>query len=371
MQNGADTYWDNGLDLDRLIGDPGLAFGDLNCSRAGGLLPSNVVHVNNSLPTSSTHLASSSANSGPKTLAQGSMFPLTPMARLLQYADAQRSRPQDNSFSFWRAFVAEFFSPNAIVRLSVKRSRSTTNPEEEFQSTVTSLAALPTLFHAKYCDGLKEELLCLGGGCQESCLPNGQVMVKYNNLVEEAVYPTQRVVRIGVLTVTFSRTWKIHDWDLQITGHTTMMPHWLIQTKASQMKERASAIHGNVAQALTQMSLSPLDKQQILQRACSELSALTQQMSLRMDPGCVTNEFGYTDRFMRALQLSDAAETLDDLIPCTFTPSGSQPTDVLHQGAWLAGSKSLEPQSVGKADGRQYSQGDDYTIDTGLTSVWP
>lgn len=50
----------------------------------------------------------------------------------------------------------------------------------------------------------------------------------FDSLMEEAVFPSSRAIRIGKLRVLFAPDMKIKMWEFSIDGHCNMVPHRLV-----------------------------------------------------------------------------------------------------------------------------------------------
>ncbi|XP_038994159.1 probable transcriptional regulator SLK2 [Hibiscus syriacus] len=166
--------------------------------------------------------------------------------RLMQYLFHQRKRPPDNTFAYWRKFVAEYYSPCAKKRWCLSMYENVgihalgvfpqaamdawhcdicgSKSGRGFEAT---FEVLPRLNEIKFGSGVVDELLFLDLP-RESRFPSGIMMLEYGKAVQESVYEQLRVVREGQLRIIFTQDLKILSWDFCARRHEELFPHRLV-----------------------------------------------------------------------------------------------------------------------------------------------
>ncbi|MBA0806425.1 hypothetical protein Gohar_005879, partial [Gossypium harknessii] len=185
--------------------------------------------------------------------------------RLMQYLYHQRQRPPDNTFAYWRKFVAEYYSPRAKKRwclslydnvgshalgvfpqaamdawhCDICGSKSGRGFGKRFMSICfvvkiillvdfeATFEVLPRLNEIKFGSGVVDELLFLDMP-REIRFPSGIMMLEYGKAVQESVYEQLRVVREGQLRIIFTQDLKILSWEFCARRHEELFPRRLV-----------------------------------------------------------------------------------------------------------------------------------------------
>ncbi|KAF7829766.1 transcriptional corepressor SEUSS-like [Senna tora] len=241
--------------------------------------------------------------------------------RLTLYMCQQQHRPEDNNIEFWRAFVAEYFAPNAKKKWCVSMygsGRQTTGvfpqdvwhceicnrkPGRGFEATAE---VLPRLFKIKYESGTLEELLYVDMP-REYPNSSGQIVLDYAKAIQESVFEQLRVVRDGQLRIVFSPDLKICSWEFCARRHEELIPRRLLIPQVSQLGAAAQKY-----QAFTQNTTPKLSVPEI-QNNCNMFVASARQLAKALEVPLV-NDLGYTKRYVRCLQISEVVNSMKDLI---------------------------------------------------------
>lgn len=157
------------------------------------------------------------------------------LPRLLYIVQCRnRYRPHDNNIDWWKSYIAEFFSTNSVVRLSVKDMPAFQPPQSVIPSSLTNTEVpyevLPRLFQFKYEKGVQEELLFLGNVI-ESPLPGGGTSIICYQAAESLVFEGFSLVQYGHLKVVFNSSLKVQLLDFNVTGYDLHLNHRVIQSE--------------------------------------------------------------------------------------------------------------------------------------------
>ncbi|CAL5386586.1 unnamed protein product [Camellia sinensis] len=240
--------------------------------------------------------------------------------RLTRYMYEQQHRPEDNNIEFWRKFVTEFFAPNAKKKWCVSmygNGRQTgvfpqdvwhceicnRKPGRGFEATVE---VLPRLFKIKYESGTLEELLYVDMP-REYQNNSGQIVLDYAKAIQESVFDQLRVVRDGQLRIVFSPDLKICSWEFCARRHEELIPRRLLIPQVSQLGAAAQKYQAATQNASPNLSVPEL------QNNCNMFVASARQLAKALEVPLV-NDFGYTKRYVRCLQISEVVNSMKDLI---------------------------------------------------------
>ncbi|KAI3815836.1 hypothetical protein L1987_15519 [Smallanthus sonchifolius] len=232
--------------------------------------------------------------------------------RLMQYLYHQRQRPADNSISYWRKFVAEYYSPRAKKRWCLSLYDNVGHhslgvfPQaamDAWQCDICGLKSgrgfeatfevLPRLNEIKFGSGVMDELLFLDLP-REYRFPSGIMVLEYGQAVQESIYEQLRVVREGQLKVIFTPDLKILTWVFCARRHEELLPRRLVAPHVNQLLQTNSNM---VVMAGRQLARS------------LELQSL--------------NDLGFSKRYIRCLQISEVVNSMKDLMDfCRDTKAG-------------------------------------------------
>ncbi|KAE8709704.1 putative transcriptional regulator SLK3 [Hibiscus syriacus] len=186
--------------------------------------------------------------------------------QLMQYLYHQRQRPPDNTFAYWRKFVAEYYSPLAKKRwclslyenvgshavgvfpqaamdawhCDICGSKSGSGFEATFE-------VLPRLNEIKFGSGVVDELLFLDLP-RECRFPSGIMRLEYGKAVQESVYEQLRVVHEGQLRIVFTQDLKILSWEFCARRHEELFPRRLVAPQVNQLLQVAQKCQSTISE---------------------------------------------------------------------------------------------------------------------------
>ncbi|XP_022572642.1 probable transcriptional regulator SLK1 isoform X1 [Brassica napus] len=221
-----------------------------------------------------------------------------------------KQRPEDNCITFWRAFVAEYFSPRAKQRLCFSQYKGAdhmlgTLPQGMWQcnhcgtksgkGVEATFDVLPRLFEIKFASGFVNELLSLEDP-RECRVSSGLIVLKYRKLVQTIEYEQCRVVHEGPFLIIFSQDLKILRWEFCVQRHEEFLPRRLIAPKVNQLLQVVA--------------------QQDLQTNSNMVLAARRQLanSMELQP---LNDLGYPKKYFRALQTYEVVKSMKALMDFT------------------------------------------------------
>ncbi|KAL5064401.1 hypothetical protein RYX36_026138, partial [Vicia faba] len=144
----------------------------------------------------------------------------------------------DNSISYWRKFVVEYYSPHAKKRWCLALYSNVGHYTNGVLWQATTYAwhcdicgakygrrgfeetfdILPRLNIVKFDGGVIDELLILDLP-REIRFASGLMMLEYTKAVQECVYEKIYVVCEGQLRIVFTQDLKIFSWDFCVRRH--------------------------------------------------------------------------------------------------------------------------------------------------------
>ncbi|KAJ0466189.1 putative LIM-domain binding protein/SEUSS [Helianthus annuus] len=247
--------------------------------------------------------------------------------RLMQYLYHQRQRPAD--ITYWRKFVAEYYSPRAKQRwcLSVHNNVGH-HPLGAFPPATTDLwqcsicgsksgrgfeaafEVLPRLNEIKFGSGVIDELWFLDLP-RECRFASGIMMLEYGKAIQESVYEQLHVVHEGRLKVIFTPDLKILSWEFCSRRHEELLPRRLVAPQVNQLLEVAQKWQSTIAE-----SGSGGVSQQDLQTSSNMLVTAGRQLARSLDLQSL-NDLGFTKRYVRSLQIAEVVNSMKDLMDFT------------------------------------------------------
>ncbi|GMJ06547.1 hypothetical protein HRI_004323900 [Hibiscus trionum] len=246
--------------------------------------------------------------------------------RLMQYLYHQRQRPPDNTFAYWRKFVAEYYSPRAKKRwclslydnvgshalgvfpqaamdawhCDICGSKSGRGFEATFE-------VLPRLNEIKFGSGVVDELLFLDLP-RESRSPSGIMMLEYGKAVQESVYEQLRVVREGQLRIIFTQDLKILSWEFCARRHEELFPRRLVAPQVNQLLQVAQKCQSTISEGGSE-GVSQQDLQTNSNMVLTAGRQLVKSLELQS-----LNDLGFSKRYVRCLQIAEVVSSMKDLI---------------------------------------------------------
>ncbi|KAG7541503.1 LIM-domain binding protein/SEUSS [Arabidopsis thaliana x Arabidopsis arenosa] len=249
--------------------------------------------------------------------------------KLMMYLYHLQQRPAENCITYWRKFVAEYFSPRAKQRLCLSQYESAghhalgmfpqaapdmwqcdlcgTKSGKGFEATFDVLARL---IEIKFASGIIDELLYLDHP-RENRFPNGLMMLEYRKAVQETVHEQFRVVREGHLRIIFSQDLKILSWEFCARRHEELLLRRLIAPQVNQLLQVAQKCQSTISE-----SGSEGVSQQDLQSNSNMVLGAGRQLAKFMELQSL-NDLGYPKRYIRTLQISEVVKSMKDLMNFT------------------------------------------------------
>ncbi|KAL5567814.1 hypothetical protein UlMin_024389 [Ulmus minor] len=246
--------------------------------------------------------------------------------RLMQYLYHQRQRPPDNSFAYWKKFVAEYYSPRAKKRWCLSLYDNVGHhalgvfPQAAMDAWQCDLCGsksgrgfeataevLPRLNEIKFGSGVIDELLFLEMP-RECRFPSGIMMLEYEKAVQESVYEQLRVVREGQLRIIFTQDLKILSWEFCARRHEELLPRRLVAPQVNQLLQVAQKCQTTLAE-----SGSDGVSQQDLHTNSNMVLSAGRQLAKTLELQSL-NDLGFSKRYVRCLQISEVVNSMKDLV---------------------------------------------------------
>ncbi|KAI3735230.1 hypothetical protein L6452_14721 [Arctium lappa] len=255
--------------------------------------------------------------------------------RLMQYLYHQRQRPPDNGISYWRKFVAEYYSPRAKKRWCLSLYDNVGHhslgvfPQaamDAWQCDIcgsksgrgfeATFEVLPRLSEIKFGSGVIDELLFLDLP-REYRFPSGIMVLEYGQAVQESIYEQLRVVREGQLKVIFTPDLKILTWEFCARRHEELLPRRLVAPQVNQLLQVAQKCQSTIAE-----SGADGVSQQDLQTNSNMVVTAGRQLARSLELQSL-NDLGFSKRYVRCLQISEVVNSMKDLMDfCRDTKAG-------------------------------------------------
>ncbi|XP_010521351.1 PREDICTED: probable transcriptional regulator SLK3 [Tarenaya hassleriana] len=289
--------------------------------------------------------------------------------RLMMYLYHQQQRPE-NCISYWRKFVAEYYSPRAKQRLCLSQYDSAghhalgmfsqpapdiwhcdlcgTKSGRGFEASFDVLARLNEI---KFGSGIIDELLYLDYP-RESRFPSGLMMLEYRKAVQESVHEQFRVVREGHLRIIFTQDLKILSWEFCARRHEELFLRRLVAPQVNQLVQVAQKCQSTISESGSE-SVSQLDLQSNSNMVLAAGRQLVKFLELQS-----LNDLGYPKRYIRTLQIAEVVKSMKDLM--NF--SGE------HEIGPIEGLKRLSEQTVAAKLQRQKMQEMEHLVNSAPNS---
>ncbi|XP_038994399.1 probable transcriptional regulator SLK2 isoform X2 [Hibiscus syriacus] len=246
--------------------------------------------------------------------------------RLMQYLYHQRQRPSDNTFAYWRKFVAEYYSPRAKKRWCLSMYENVGShalgvfPQAAMDAWHCDICGsksgrgfeatfevLPRLNEIKFGSGVVDELLFLDLP-RESRFPSGIMMLEYGKAVQESVYEQLRVVREGQLRIIFTQDLKILSWEFCARRHEELFPRRLVAPQVNQLLQVAHKCQSTISEGGSE-GVSQQDLQTNGNMVLTAGRQLVKSLELQS-----LNDLGFSKRYVRCLQIAEVVNSMKDLI---------------------------------------------------------
>ncbi|KAG2263197.1 hypothetical protein Bca52824_070276 [Brassica carinata] len=249
--------------------------------------------------------------------------------KLMMYLYHLQQRPAENCITYWRKFVAEYFSPRAKQRLCLSQYESAghhalgmfpqaapdmwqcdlcgTKSGKGFEATFDVLARLNEI---KFASGIIDEVMYLDLP-RENRFSNGLMMLEYRKAVQETVHEQFRVVREGHLRIIFSQDLKILSWEFCARRHEELLLRRLIAPQVNQLLQVALKCQSTISESGSE-GVSKQDLQSNSNMVLGAGRQLAKFMELQS-----LNDLGYPKRYIRTLQISEVVKSMKDLMNFT------------------------------------------------------
>uniref|UniRef100_A0A803PS43 Transcriptional regulator SLK2 n=1 Tax=Cannabis sativa TaxID=3483 RepID=A0A803PS43_CANSA len=228
--------------------------------------------------------------------------------------------------SYWRKFVAEYYSPRAKKRWCLSLYENVGHhalgvfPQAAMDAWQCDICGsksgkgfeatsevLPRLNEIKFGSGVIDELIFLDLP-RESRSPTGIMMLEYGKAVQESVYEQLRVVREGRLRIIFTQDLKILSWEFCARRHEELLPRRLVAPQVNQLVQVAQKCQNTIAE-----SGSDGVSQQDLQTNSNMVLSAGRQLAKSLELQSL-NDLGFSKRYVRCLQISEVVNSMKDLI---------------------------------------------------------
>ncbi|CAN6309034.1 unnamed protein product [Urochloa humidicola] len=245
--------------------------------------------------------------------------------RILQYLFHKRHRPENNSITYWRKLVEEYFAPRARERWCVSsyenRGNSSAAPPQKALDTWrcdicnthggkgydASYEVLPRLCQIRFDHGVIDEYLYFDSP-NEFRLPNGQMVLEHAKVVQKSVYEHLHVIHEGHLRIIFTPELKIMSFEFCSRRHEEYTTRKTIAPQVNNLLQVAQKYQTAVNES-GPAGISNNDAQTI----CNMFVTASRQLAKNLEHHTL-NEHGLSKRYVRCLQISEVVNHMKDLI---------------------------------------------------------
>ncbi|KAK8454691.1 hypothetical protein SEVIR_4G015300v4 [Setaria viridis] len=245
--------------------------------------------------------------------------------RILQYLFHKRHRPENNSITYWRKLVEEYFAPRARERWCVssyenRGSSSAAAPQRALDTWRCDICnthggkgydatyeVLPRLCQIRFDHGVIDEYLYFDSP-NEFRLPNGQMVLEHAKVVQKSVYEHLHVIHEGHLRIIFTPELKIMSWEFCSRRHEEYTTRKTIAPQVNNLLQVAQKYQTAVNES-GPAGISNNDAQTI----CNMFATASRQLAKNLEHHTL-NEHGLSKRYVRCLQISEVVNHMKDLI---------------------------------------------------------
>ncbi|KAF7104715.1 hypothetical protein CFC21_105590 [Triticum aestivum] len=245
--------------------------------------------------------------------------------RLMQYLYHKRQRPENNSITYWRKLIDEYFAPQARERWCVssyeKRGNSPLAIPQTAQDTwrcdicnthtgkgyEATYEILPRLCQIRFDHGVVDEYLFLDMP-NEFRLPNGLLLLEHTKVVQKSIYDYLHVTHEGQLRIIFTPELKIMSWEFCSRRHDEYVTRRFLAPQVNHLLQIAQKYQAAATES-GPAGVSTNDAQAI----CNMFASASQQLAKNLDHHSL-NEHGLSKRYVRCLQISEVVNNMKDLI---------------------------------------------------------
>ncbi|PUZ68528.1 hypothetical protein GQ55_2G035600 [Panicum hallii var. hallii] len=248
--------------------------------------------------------------------------------RLLQYLYHKRHRPENNTITYWRKLVEEYFAPRARERWCVssyekRPNGSVSTPQTALDSWRCDICnthggkgyeatyeVLPRLCQIRFDHGVIDEYLFLDMP-NEFRLPNGLMLLEHKKVVQKSVYEHLHVTHEGHLRIIFTPELKIMSWEFCSRRHEEYITRRVLAPQVNNLLQVAQRY-----QAATSGSGPARVSNDEAQTICDMFVTASRQLARNLEHHTL-NEHGLSKRYVRCLQISEVVNHMKDLIEFT------------------------------------------------------
>jgi len=245
--------------------------------------------------------------------------------RILQYLFHKRHRPENNSITYWRKIVEEYFAPRARERWCVssyenRGNSSAAAPQKALDTWRCGICnthagkgyeatyeILPRLCQIRFDHGVIDEYLYFDSP-NEFGLPNGQMVLEHAKVVQKSVYEHLHVIHEGHLRIIFTPELKIISWEFCSRRHEEYTTRKTIAPQVNNLLQVVQKYQAVVTESGS-AGISNNDAQTI----CNMFVTASQQLAKNLEHHTL-NEHGLSKRYVRSLQISEVVNHMKDLI---------------------------------------------------------
>ncbi|MED6108824.1 hypothetical protein PIB30_027778 [Stylosanthes scabra] len=226
--------------------------------------------------------------------------------RLKEFFHQQQCRLADNNISFWRNFVAEFFTPNGRKKFCFSLYPRLKNPASFFLSDMRTCQAcrrnpcngfelcyevLPRLFKMKYESGLLEENLFLDIPREYRGL-SGHIVLFCPKVTRESLFHKFRVVHEGSLRIVFSPNLKIRSLEFCAKRHEVLICRSYLVPDVNQIDDAVSKFCDLVANNINNNNVSA----EVFGECSNNLVARTHELAKKLELPILDEYVGFAKR---------------------------------------------------------------------------
>ncbi|KAJ1257726.1 hypothetical protein BS78_10G018600 [Paspalum vaginatum] len=245
--------------------------------------------------------------------------------RLQQYLFHKRHRPENNSITYWRKLVEEYFAPRARERWCVSsyENRGNSSAASPLKAPDTwrcdicnthggkgyeaTYEVLPRLCQIRFDHGVVDEYLYFDSP-NEFRLPNGQMVLEHTKVVQKSVYEHLHVIHEGHLRISFTPELKIMSWEFCSRRHEEYTTRKTIAPQVNNLLQVAQKYQAAVNES-GPAGISNNDAQTV----CNMFVTASRQLAKNLEHHTL-NEHGLSKRYVRCLQISEVVNHMKDLI---------------------------------------------------------
>ncbi|KAL8160255.1 hypothetical protein V2J09_001792 [Rumex salicifolius] len=248
--------------------------------------------------------------------------------RLMQYL-FHRRKPAENTISYWRSFVKEYYAPRAKKRWCLSLYENVVHhafgvfPQSTMDAWHCDICGsksgrgfeatyevLPRLNEIKFSSGMVDELLYLDMPRERRSI-SGIMMLEYGKAVQESVYDQVRIIREGHLRIIFSQDLKILSWEFCARRHEELLPRRIVASQVNQFLQVAQKCQSTIDESGSE-GLSSQELQSNGNMVASAGRQLAKSLELQS-----LNDLGFSKRYVRCLQIAEVVNSMKDLMDFT------------------------------------------------------